>query len=344
MKGSTMALGENAGRAVAALMVDGQLHDLALEVDGFGPGAILRGRVGRAVKGLGGVFVDLPDGATGFLRQPKGLAPGQPLLVQVAGVPEPGKALPLTLRLILKGRFAIVTPDAPGLNISRQIRDEDARAALESLAAEGMAGADASLGLILRSACETADDDAVAEDIATLRALAEALLADLSGPPELLLDAPTPTEIAWREWPDTDQVLDGPDGLEASGALDAIEALLAVVVPLGAGASMAIEPTRALIAVDVNTGPDTSPSAGLKASLAAVRDLPRQLRLRGLGGQVVIDFAPVPKRERHILDQALAKSFKGEANETTLAGWTVLGNYELQRRRDRAPLASWWRE
>jgi ribonuclease G len=207
-----------------------------------------------------------------------------------------------------------------------------------------MAGADASLGLILRSACEGGDDDAVAEDIATLRALAEALLADLDGPPELLLDAPTPAELAWREWPDTDQVLDGPDGLESSGALDAIEGLLDPVVPLGAGASMAIEPTRALIAVDVNTGPDTSPAAGLKASLAAVRDLPRQLRLRGLGGQVVIDFAPVPKRERHILDQALAKSFKGEANETTLAGWTVLGNFELQRRRDRAPLASWWRE
>jgi ribonuclease G len=344
MKGTTLALGENAGRAVAALMVDGQLQDLALEVDGFGPGAILRGRVGRAMKGLGGVFVDLPDGATGFLRQPKGLAPGQPVLVQVAGVPEPGKALPLTLRLILKGRFAIVTPDAPGLNISRQIRDDDARAALEGLASEGMAGADPSLGLILRSACEVADDDAVAEDIATLRALAEALLADLNGPPELLLDAPTPAETAWREWPDTDQVLDGPDALENSGALDAIEGLLAPVVPLGAGASMAIEPTRALIAVDVNTGPDTSPAAGLKASLAAVRDLPRQLRLRGLGGQVVIDFAPVPKRERHILDQALAKSFKGEANETTLAGWTVLGNFELQRRRDRAPLASWWRE
>jgi len=344
MKGSTLALGENAGRAVAALMVDGQLHDLALEVDGFGPGAILRGRVGRAMKGLGGVFVDLPDGATGFLRQPKGLAPGQTVLVQVAGVPEPGKALPLTLRLVLKGRFAIVTPDAPGLNISRQIRDEDARAALETLASDGMAGADASLGLILRSACEGGDDDAVAEDIATLRALAEALLADLDGPPELLLDAPSPAELAWREWPDTDQVLDGPDGLESSGALDAIEGLLDPVVPLGAGASMAIEPTRALIAIDVNTGPDTSPAAGLKASLAAIRDLPRQLRLRGLGGQVVIDFAPVPKRERHILDQALAKAFKGEANETTLAGWTILGNFELQRRRDRSPLASWWRE
>jgi ribonuclease G len=101
---------------------------------------------------------------------------------------------------------------------------------------------------------------------------------------------------------------------------------------------MMIEPTRALVAVDVNTGPDTSASASLKANIAAARELPRQLRLRGHGGQVVVDFAPMPKRDRHILDQVLKAAFKmdGEAN---LAGWTVLGLYELTRKRDRLPLA-----
>jgi hypothetical protein len=48
---------------------------------------------------------------------------------------------------------------------------------------------------------------------------------------------------------------------------------------------MMIEPTRALVAVDVNTGPDTSPAASLKANIAAARDLPRQLRLRGWAGR-----------------------------------------------------------
>ncbi len=101
---------------------------------------------------------------------------------------------------------------------------------------------------------------------------------------------------------------------------------------------MLIEPTRALVAVDVNTGPDTSPAAGLKANIAAARDLPRQLRLRGLGGQVVIDFAPMPKRDRHILDQVLKAAFKAEG-ETNLAGWTTLGLYELTRKRDRLALS-----
>lgn len=341
MKGSVLALGENAGRAVAALMVDGRLQELALEVDGFGPGAILRGRVGRPMKGMGGVFVDLPGGATGFLRDPKGLAPGAPVLVQVAGLAEDGKALPLTRRLMVKGRYAILTPGAPGLNVSRQIREPGVRGDLDVLAAEGMAGAAEDLGLILRSACEGAEPAEVAAELAELRALAEAIAADAAGPPEALLDAPGPADLAWRDWPDPDQVVE--DGLEETGALDAIAALLRPEVRLADGAGMVIEPTRALVAVDVNTGADTSPAAGLKAGIAAVRELPRQLRLRGLGGQVVVDFAPFPKRERHILEQALAKAFRPEGEAVTLAGWTPLGNYELTRRRDRPVLAGWWR-
>jgi ribonuclease G len=56
---------------------------------------------------------------------------------------------------------------------------------------------------------------------------------------------------------------------------------------------------------------------------------------------VVIDMAPFPKRERAALEQVLRKAFRGEGAETTLAGWTPLGNFELQRKRDRMPLAEW---
>ena len=91
--------------------------------------------------------------------------------------------------------------------------------------------------------------------------------------------------------------------------------------------------------VCVNSGLDTSPAAGLKANIAAARDLPRQLRLRGLGGQVTVDFAPMPKKDRGTLEQVLRAAFKGEGAETTLAGWTPLGCFELQRKRDRRPLA-----
>lgn len=101
---------------------------------------------------------------------------------------------------------------------------------------------------------------------------------------------------------------------------------------------MYVEPTRALIAIDVNTGGDTSPAAGLKANMAAARLLPRALRLRGLGGQVVLDLAPMPKKDRRGFEAALRKAFKADSVETALVGWTPLGNYELQRQRGRAPL------
>ncbi|MGF6862411.1 ribonuclease G [Rhodobacteraceae bacterium MBR-64] len=341
MIGRVVALGHVAGRDAAALMVDGQLEDLALDPpEGAGPlpGAIFRGRVGRLMKGQGGVFVDLPDGASGFIRQVRGLAPGQPVLVQVSGHAEPGKAVPVATRLLFKSRYAIVTPDAPGLNIARSLHDEDRRAALTALARAAMAGSDA--GLILRSACDAAEDSDVAEDIALMRTLAEAVLADVAGPPELLVDGPSAHEIAWRDWahPAPDEVDDSAHAFDALGITDAIEALLDPVVPLPGGGFAAVEPTHALIAVDVNTGNDTSAAAGLKANIALARDLPRQLRLRGLGGQVVVDFAPMPKRDRQVLEQVLTAAFKREGAEATLAGWTPLGNYELTRRRDRLPL------
>jgi Ribonuclease G/E len=79
-----------------------------------------------------------------------------------------------------------------------------------------------------------------------------------------------------------------------------------------------------------------SPRADLH--LEAAKELPRQLRLRGLGGQIVIDFAPLKKTGRKRIEEALKAAFRKDPIETTLAGWTPLGNFELQRKRDRRPL------
>ena len=341
MKGRMLVLDEIKGRQAAALMVDGRIEELAVDPDGRAavPGAIFRAVADRPVKGQGGIFVKLPDGS-GFLRQISGVAPGQRILVQVTGPTEGGKATPVTARLLFKSRFAIVTPDAPGRNISRRIKDEDRRAALLALANSAMSGADERLGLILRSGCAEAEPDAIAEDVVAMRELAEAILADLPGQPELLLDGPTAHDLAFRDWldPAVDDADTEPGSFDRHGVIEAIAVLCDPRVALEAGGHMMIEPTRALVAVDVNTGPDMSPAAALKANIAAARELPRHLRLRGLGGQVVVDFAPMSKRDRHILDQVLKASFKSDA-DTNLAGWTGLGLYELARKRDRLPLA-----
>lgn len=340
MIGRVVVLDEVNGQAAAALVVDGQLEELLVDPadDTPLPGAIYRAVADRPMKGQGGMFVRLPEGS-GFLRQTAGIAPGQRLIVQVTGPAEPGKALPVSTRLLFKSRLAIVTPDAPGLNISRRIKDDDRRADLEALAAEAMAGADESLGLILRSAAAFSADAEIAEDIAVMRGLAGTVLTDLNGGPELLVEGAGAHETAWRDWadPTPDEVIEG--GFEAQGVHEMIAALREDRVSLVGGGNMTIEKTRAFVAVDVNTGPDTSPAASLKVNIAAARDLPRQLRLRGLGGQVVIDFAPMPKKERAILDQVIRAAFKSEAAETNLAGWTTLGLFELTRKRDRLPLS-----
>lgn len=348
MKGRVVILDRlGDGRAAAALMVDGVLEDILIdppETDGPGVGAILRGRLDRPMKGQGGTTVRLPDGQSGFLRGTKGLSDGQALLVQVSGVAEPGKAVPLTDRLLFKSRHAIVTPGAPGLNVARSIRDEEMRGALRILAEEAMEEAPEDMGLILRSAAELASEDEILDDIVAMRDLATAVLADAGGQPELLVAAPDAHELAWRDWaaPLPDEVIEGDGAFADMGVAEALDAVLSGVTALPGGGTMVVEATRALIAVDVNTGGDTSPAAGLKANLAAARALPRALRLMGLGGQAVIDFAPSPKGDRKRIEDALKSAFRKDGSETALAGWTPLGNFELQRKRDRAPLARLW--
>ncbi|AUH32335.1 ribonuclease E/G [Paracoccus tegillarcae] len=345
MKGRQIILGQLFGAKAAALVQDGQLIDLFTDystLTPLAPGAICRGVVDRLVKGQGGVFLRLPNGARGYLRDRNGLSEGQRLLVQISGVADENKATPVTARLLFRGRHGIVTPGRPGVNVSRSIRDDELRAELQALGANLMAKADPQCGLILRSAAAGADAEEIRAELAPLIAMVGDMLAETDGPPELLLDAPGPHDAAWIDWaePAPDQVDDAEGAFEQLGVTEMIEDLLAPDVALPSGASAAIQPTRALLAIDVNTGGDTSPAAGLKANIALARELPRQLRLRGLGGQVIVDFAPMPKRDRATLDQVLKSAFKGEAAETVLVGWTKMGLYEISRKRDRAALSA----
>ena len=69
-----------------------------------------------------------------------------------------------------------------------------------------------------------------------------------------------------------------------------------------------------------------------------VRVRSRQLRLRGLGGQIVLDPAPMAKKDRRQFETALRNAFRTCQVDTNLVGWTTLGHFELQRQRARSPL------
>lgn len=332
MKGTQVVLGTYRGRQAAALLRDGQLDDLLIDApdEVSRPGAIYRAICDRPVKGQGGMFVKLGNGLTGFLRGAKTRKPGDRLLVQVTGYTEDGKATPVTERVLFRSRYCIVTPGAPGLNVARSIRDDDERDRLLLAAHSALPDAQ-DLGVILRSACEGVEDGALAEDLDQTASLAAQIIADEGRAPELLLDGPDAHEAAWRDWDGGARAVEDWDLVA-----DQVAALASPKVRLGT-TTLYIEPTRALIAVDVNTAAPGA-AAGLKANLALARELPRQLRLRGLGGQVVLDLAPMAKKDRKAFESALRGALRSDPIETSLMGWTPLGHFELTRKRERRPL------
>lgn len=331
MKGRQILLDHYQGREAAALMEDGKLVDFLIDNDLPGPGTIYRAIADRPVKGQGGMFLKTPDGMA-FLRQVKGLTPGQAILVQVTGYAEDGKAIPVTGKVLFKSRYVIVTPEAPGLNISRSIKDDERRDALIGLIREGLG--EFEYGMILRSCCATADNEDIIDDAIEMLELAKNVMADAEGDAELLVAADGPHAQAWRDWSDPADIDTAEGCFEEHGVLDVVEDLASERISISGGHYF-VEPTRAFVTVDVNTGADTSPAAGLKANLAMAKDLPRQLRMRGLGGQIVIDPAPMPKKDRKAVESALKAALRKDTVETNFVGWTTMGLIELQRSRVR---------
>ena len=349
----------------AALMDRGVLQDLIPEPgdpEAPSPGDIYRARIGRLVPNFGAAFVDLPGGQSGYLRDAKGLREGATVVVQVTALAEPGKACPVDRKIVVKGSRIILTPGVPGVNVSRQIRAEVERARLLGLL--GGADTDRDPGIVVRSAAEGADEGVLLAELAGLTGLLDRIMTEPGSGPARLVRA-DPAAIALREWviPEPRDVYfheavlarrglaewersatkafaiaHDPQLFSTFGVWDEIEKLKSPRVELPSGGWMAVEATRAMVTVDVNTAGEFGGGAAMTANLEAAKELPRQLRLRGLGGQVTIDFAPLKKAERKRIEDALKTSFRRDPVETTLAGWTPLGNFELQRKRERRPL------
>ena len=378
MKGRVIVIDmpEDRGFA-AALIVDGRLEDLILDPpEGTYParaGDIHMAKITRKLPGSGGAFCALA-GSEGFLRQAKGLKSGDMLLVQVVSLPEHGKAATVTPRVLFKGPRLILTPHAPGINASRQIRDSSevdrlqsgVSGALESICSDKEIPEDC--GVIIRTNAVGEETRRLSTELGCLadqyrvirsrdnvagggnNAMQVALTEWLFPLPAQILCAPALARVLsnpdtpfgpmefWGDERFLSLIRSEEDPFAAFDLHSQIASLMQTDVPVG-DSSICIEQTRAAVMVDVNTGGDFSPSSGLKANLAAARDLPRQLRLRGLGGQIVVDFAAMSKKHRRTLEQALKAAFQHDPVETALVGWTSLGLYEIQRKRERRPLS-----
>ncbi|MDE0174880.1 MAG: Rne/Rng family ribonuclease [Defluviicoccus sp.] len=298
---------------------------------------------------------------------------GEAVRVQVAKDAVERKGAQLTRRIAVAGRHLVYTPTQQRIAVSRQIADADERARLEALVGDA---AEAGDGFIVRTASEGAEGAELADDAAYLRRLWSEIDARVAAasPPALVHEEPPPLLRLFRDrvGATTDEiVIDSPGGFAAArdycgrfmpklkdrlrlhagpehvfaaaGVEEEVERALGPRVDLPSGGELVIEATEALTAVDVNSGRFTGggrlEDTAFRTNLEAADEAARQLRLRNIGGLILIDFIHMNEEANwdRVLE-GLGHALAGDRSNVRLIGRTAAGLVEITRRRQRESL------
>jgi ribonuclease G len=304
------------------------------------------------------------------------LAEGQPLLVQVLKDPIGSKGARLSTQVSIAGRLLVYLPDDPHIGISQKIGDENGRAALRERVRE-LLPPDEHGGFIVRTLAETASEEELRADLAYLRQLWGAIRERSLGakPPLLLYQDLSLAQRVLRDMVITDTARVVIDSRENHQKLTAfaekympqvrgrlehytgerplfdlynveteIEKALSRRVELKSGGTLVIDQTEAMTTIDVNTGGFVGSrnfdDTVFKTNLEAAQAIARQLRLRNLGGIIIIDFIDMESVEHRnaVLDE-LRRATARDRTRITLNGFTTLGLVEMTRKRTRESLA-----
>ena len=291
---------------------------------------------------------------------------GQAVLVQVKAEAVGAKGPTLAMDISLPGRFLVHAPFRQGVAVSKRAGGGAVREALTKRLQALTVGD----GWIARSGSEAVSEDALIVAESEHLALAWRALeqrAGQGGPPGCLhpgpdaarravighgarplhsvaIEAPADWRGAFTTWcaeaaPDLAPRLEPVSArLYERHDLDGqIAALARPQVALSGGAGLVIERTEALVAIDVNGGERGNP---LAVNLEAAAEIARQLRLRNLGGIVVVDFVSMPKRgDGERLLAALGAAVRDDPVQTEVYGLSRLGLVELTRARRGPALA-----
>jgi ribonuclease G len=304
---------------------------------------------------------------------------GQTLMVQVIKDPIGTKGARLSTQVSIAGRLLVFLPQDDHIGISQKIGSPELREQLRARMTELVKTTDGSPtgGFILRTNAEEATDAELADDIAYLRkAWAGVRERSLKSPPGTLLHQDLSlAERVLRDFVDDETAtirIDSKlqfDVLQRFGSeftpgavqrlehyrgerpifdlfnIDAeIERALARRVELKSGGYLIIDQTEALTTIDVNTGgfvgarnfDDTI----FKTNLEAAQAIARQLRMRNLGGIIIIDFIDMLREDHQAAVLAeLRKQLARDRTKITVSGFTQLGLVEMTRKRTRESLA-----
>jgi ribonuclease G len=302
---------------------------------------------------------------------------GQPVLVQVIKEPLGSKGARLSTQISLAGRFVVYLPrDASHIGISQRIENEVERVHLRDrfkhLLPDNLPG-----GFIIRTMAEHATDEELQADIDYLTKLWQSLKTrvetaafpsqiyhELSLPQRILRDFANEStqriSIDQKEVYESlsrfcgaymPQLVSALHHYEGERLLfdlyhiDAeIEKALSTRVDLKSGGYLVIEQTEAMITVDVNTGgflgDKNFEETVFKTNLEATQAIARQLRLRNLGGIIMIDFIDmsIPQHQQAVLD-ALNRALSKDRMRLSVNGFSSLGLVEMTRKRTRESLA-----
>lgn len=303
--------------------------------------------------------------------------PGQEVVVQVRKEPSGGKGARVSRALSLPGRYMVLLPGLDYVGVSRRIAAEAERERLRAIA-QGLR--EPGWGLIVRTAAAGVEAQALRQDWAALRQRWEQLWArarqlpapaliyrDLDPLERVLRDRLGPEVArvvvddprAWERLRDLAAalapeyaarvVLANPEemrqGLFAARGVEAeIERALGRRVGLACGGHLIIDQTEALTAIDVNTGRfvgASDPQATfLETNLEAAAEIARQIRLRDIGGIIIVDFIDMANTEhrRRVLD-ALSAALAADSGRANVLGLTHLGLVEITRRKSRQSLS-----
>jgi len=335
-----------------AAMVERGGYITALEVDRPGQlrfGAILSGHIRNT--DAAGTFIDLGPHGEGFMdasKAPAGLPSGSRHIVQVKAEAFRSKLPSLSSSLSLPGRFCIHLPGESSIFLSRRAKDIPACAGSKTILQEsGLPG-----GFILRAQASQATEAALLAEASFLSRLGQNILekgqsfSGMSAPMRIITDVPaTPEQIIstlpnpfLKDWlegmaPDLSNRLvyesAGESFFESLGLCDSIDGLLARTVPIPGG-NLVIEPTEALVAIDINSG--AAPKTAF--CMDAAREIARQVRLRNLSGMIVMDFPRLPaKEDAQRIMEILRHAAAEDPCNFDIAGYSPLRLLEATRTR-----------
>ncbi len=316
-------------------------------------------------------FIHVTD--LGPLRLKKGsagitelLEPRQKVLVQVMKEPTGTKGPRLTGNLALPGRYLVLQPHGQGVNISRRISAESERNRLRAL---GVLIKPPSAGLLIRTEAEGISEELLIDDLEMLLRQWEAIqqAAESAAPPVLLNRdedfihrilrdhmGPDLVRVVVDDAAAVERVSDflGADGsnvlveahaepgelLEHFKVNAAIRDALKPRVDLPSGGYVIIEPTEALTVIDVNSGSFTRSANARETVLwtncEAAIEIARQLKLRNIGGVIIIDFIDMDSRRDQLqLLEHFTAAVRDDGARPQIAQLTELGLVELTRKR-----------